>query len=128
MRPVSLVLIISLLASCGARPDVGTSTHQILNNEFQLTLRGNRAETVRSSLVVALSFQPIALKAAYAAEVASGCRAAWVQGDLDQQQIGLSCDGRQPPQMPVKTGAHCVLHNYATRASIRETDMTCNRL
>lgn len=90
--------------------------------------RGNRAEIRRVSPEIALSFQPIALKAAYAAEIASGCRAAWVQGDLHHLQVGLSCGGARPAPMHAKIGSYCALHNYDSRTNIRETDMTCNTL
>jgi hypothetical protein len=128
MRHITLILFITLLGSCGGRPHAASSVHEIGDSEFHVLTRGNRAEIRRLSPEIALSFQPIALKAAYAAELASGCRAAWVQGDLHHQQVGLSCDGAPPAQMRAKPGSQCALHNYDNRTSIQETDMTCNTL
>lgn len=73
---------------------------EIEGSRFTLRFQGNLVEATRTSPEWLPRFEEVARKAGIAAQIESGCRADWVEGDPALMWVGLSCDGGPAPKRP----------------------------
>lgn len=132
MYKVSLLLLLGLAACDMAGPGFSGApkvVRQIDGSTFTLRFRPNMVEAIRTSPEAFPRFQPIARKAAIAAQMETGCHADWVQGDPSMMLIGLACDGRKAPKMPrKKSELYCDLSQFTVRDGLGSGDLTCRKL
>ncbi|WP_323767209.1 hypothetical protein [Antarctobacter sp.] len=104
MRWLSCVLLLLGLAACDAAgPGFYGAEKRIREVEgarFTLRFQGNLVEATRTNPEWLPRFPDVARKAGIAAQIESGCRADWVEGDPAMMWIGLSCDGKPAPKRP----------------------------
>ncbi|WP_089276748.1 hypothetical protein [Antarctobacter heliothermus] len=95
-------------------------------SRFALRFRGNLVEATRTSPEWLPRFEDVARKAGIAAQIQSGCRADWVEGDPAMMWIGLSCDGGPAPKrMRRPRTIYCDIEDHNQRAGIHAGALTC---
>lgn len=125
MRILTLLLMLFALAACDAAGPGFRGADKVVRDydgsRFTLRRQGNVIEAIRTNPEVLPRFQPIARKAGIAAQIETGCKAAWVVGDPSMMWIGLSCDGGKAPPKPRKSKVFfCDLYDVTTRGGTLE--------
>ncbi|WP_418594589.1 hypothetical protein [Ponticoccus sp. (in: a-proteobacteria)] len=132
MRLVSLLLCLGLAACDAAEPGFRGAERVVSRVEgstFTLRIRGDMAEAIRTSPEAFPLFRTVARRAAIAAQVKTGCRADWVQGDPAMMLIGLACEGRRPPKIPkARRDLYCDLSAFTLRDGIGSGALACQRV
>lgn len=103
MRWFSCVLLLGLAACDVAGPGfLGAErvTRQVEGSRFTLRFQNGLVEAIRTSPEWLPRFEVIARHAGIAAQMESGCKAEWVEGDPAMMWIGLSCNGEKAPKRP----------------------------
>lgn len=132
MRLFPRVLFFLGLAACNAAGPgfhgVEKTVREVDGSTFVLRFQNDLVEVTRSNPEWMPRFDDIARKAATAAQLESGCRADWVQGDPAMMWIGLSCDGDAAPTMPRRhRSLYCAISHAAAKASDGTPALTCSR-
>ncbi|WP_245853324.1 hypothetical protein [Maliponia aquimaris] len=97
-------------------------------SRFSLRFRGDLVEAIRTSPEAFPRFEAVARKAGIAAQIESGCRAAWVEGDPSMMWIGLSCDGQPAPKMPRRPRTlYCDIDGADLRGGRMTGALTCSK-
>ncbi|WP_139168476.1 hypothetical protein [Mameliella alba] len=124
-----VLLLLGLVGCASAGPGFyGAEKHMrsVEGSRFSLRFRGPLVEATRTSPEWLPRFEEIARKAGIAAQIETGCRAKWVEGDPAMMWIGLSCDGKPAPQMPRRPRTiQCAIDEPAPRATRRGLVLDC---
>ncbi|ASP20180.1 hypothetical protein ANTHELSMS3_01483 [Antarctobacter heliothermus] len=132
MRWLSCVLLLLGLAACdAARPGfygAETQVQEVEGSRFTLRFQGNLVEATRTSPEWLPRFEDVTRKAGIAAQIQSGCRADWVEGDPAMMWIGLSCDGRPAPKRPRRSKTiYSDIDGLSQRAGTHAGALTCRK-
>lgn len=123
---LSLILCLPIAACDSAGPafrDAREIRHEVEGSRFTLRFQGALVEATRTSPEWMPRFEEVARKAGIAAQIHSGCRAAWVQGDPAMMWIGLSCNGAPAPKLPRRT--RVIQCSFEAPKSAGFTDLQC---
>ena len=125
MRILSVFLIILGLAACDTAGPGFRGTDKIVReydgSRFTMRRKGDVIEAIRTNPEMLPRFQPVARKAGIAAQIETGCKAAWVVGDPSMMWIGLSCNGAKAPRKPRKSKMFfCDLYDVTSRGGTLE--------
>ena len=97
-------------------------------SRFTMRFRGDMVEAIRTSPEMLPRFEAVARKAGLLAQVETGCRAAWVEGDPAMMLIGLSCDGKKPPKKPKRRKMlYCDILHLQGRDGLYAGQMECGK-
>lgn len=93
-------------------------------SHFTIRIADNVAEVIRTSPEWNPRFSTTAVKAGMAVQAQRpDCRAAWVEGDPALMRVGLSCNGKEAPNMVTRSRLTCrVVHDPYTLDIIRCRD------
>ncbi|MGP6087746.1 hypothetical protein [Antarctobacter jejuensis] len=132
MRWFPIVFLIGLVACDTAGPGflgAEKATQEVEGSRFTLRFRGDVAEAVRTSPEWLPRFEVIARRAGIAAQIETGCRAAWVEGDPAMMWVGLSCDGKRAPKRPRRPRTlFCEISDLRTGAHSADATLSCLKL
>jgi len=100
----ALLFPLMLLVACDA-PGPGfygiSKTEQVVQgSRFTIRVNGRIAEVIRTNPEMFPRYETIAARATIAVQRATGCTAAWVEGDPSVMMAGLACNGETPPAKP----------------------------
>ncbi|MFW2544207.1 hypothetical protein ACN2XU_16350 [Primorskyibacter sp. 2E107] len=97
-------------------------------SKFTLRIRDNLVEATRTNPEMLPRFETVARKAGIAAQIQTGCRAAWVEGDPTMMLIGLSCNGETPPKKPKRRHMlYCDIDALQGRDGVYSGSLECGK-
>lgn len=133
MRLLSFMILLTGLSACDAAGPgfrgAPTVERTVDGSTFTLRFRDSMVEAIRTNPEMLPRFQPVARKAAIAAQVETGCKADWVQGDPAMMLIGLSCNGAKAPKIPKKRSQlYCDLSDFTVRDGTGSGALVCEKL
>lgn len=128
MRWLPCVPLLLGLAACDAAGPgfygADKRVREVEGSTFTLRIQGPLVEAIRTNPEWLPRFEDVARKAGIAAQMETGCRADWVEGDPAMMWIGLSCNGKPAPKRPKRPRTiHC---NIAASDSLGGT-LTCRK-
>jgi len=118
-RGLALSVLCLLLTACHAASPyflgIPAKRVSIEGSVFDVRVRNDLAEANRISPQIAARFQEVAVQAARAIRIASGCDVVEVRGDPAQILGVLSCEKGEPKSVPTGTeGYDCVIIDRTT--------------
>ena len=124
-----VLLLLGLVGCASAGPGfygAEKRVREVEGSRFTLRFRGPLVEATRTSPEWLPRFEDVARKAGIAAQIETGCRAEWVEGDPAMMWIGLSCNGDRAPKMPRRPCTiHCAIDEPAPRAARHGLALDC---
>lgn len=124
-----VLLLLGLVGCASAGPGFyGAEKHtrEVEGSRFILRFRGPLVEATRTSPEWMPRFADVARKAGIAAQIETGCRAKWVEGDPAMMWIGLSCDGKPAPKLPRRPRTlKCAIDEPTRRGPPRALVLDC---
>lgn len=129
------VLIVALLAGC-ATPgpefrEVPSQRISVAGSVFDVRIQGRKGEAIRVNRQYAPRLGPIGARAAFAMQVASGCKVTRITGDAAVVHGTLRCNGEAPPPVvafPKHVELECYgIDSYVSGATHEEiTNYDCD--
>ncbi len=127
-----LCMVIMSVSACGMGGPgfrgVDPIKTEFEGSKFTLRIRGNIVEATRTNPEMLPRFEAVARKAGIAAQIQTGCKAAWVEGDPAMMLIGMSCAGEKPPKKPKRSRTlYCDILSLQARDGVVAGSLECGK-
>lgn len=127
--PLFLLLLPGLVACDAAGPGFRGKdkvVREVEGSKFTLRFHDGMVEAIRTNPEMLPKFSDVGRKAALAAQMETGCKAEWIEGDPSIVYVGLSCHGKKAPPKPKRPRTvFCEITDLYKSGQSIQGGMTC---